>query len=130
MKPIKGALPIAINARKQGFKGLILPKQNASEAAIVDNLDVLGIENITDAINFFDGDLELTPKKVNTRDIFFSSLYAADLDFSDVKGQENIKRALEIAAAGGNNVIMIGAPGAGKTMLAKAIANQINMNLP
>ena len=107
LQPIKGALPIAIEARKRGFKGFILPKQNAREAAIVSDLEVLGAENITEVISFFNGSAAIEPTVVNTREEFFSSLSRYEFDFSDVKGQENIKRALEIAAAGGHNVIML-----------------------
>lgn len=121
LQPIKGALPIAIQARKEGFKGFILPKQNAREAAIVDNLEVYGVENIKQVADFFNGDTTLQPEVVNTRDEFYNSLTAYDSDFSEVRGQENIKRALEIAAAGGHNVILIGPPGAGKTMLARRL---------
>ena len=121
LQPIKGALPIAIQARKEGYKGFILPKQNAREAAIVNDLEVYGVESISDVAGFLNGDLQLTPEVVNTREEFFNSLNNYDSDFSDVKGQENIKRALEIAAAGGHNVILIGPPGAGKTMLARRL---------
>ena len=117
--PIKGALPIAIQARKEKFKGIILPKQNAREAAIVNNLDVLGAENLKEVVDFLEGKGELKPTVVDTRAEFENNVLQSEYDFSDVKGQENIKRALEIAAAGGHNVILIGPPGAGKTMLAK-----------
>ena len=121
LQPIKGALPIAIQARKDGFKGFILPKQNAREAAIVNDLEVYGVESIKEVAGFFNGDVIIEPEVVNTREEFYNSLSNYDSDFSEVKGQENIKRALEIAAAGGHNVILIGPPGAGKTMLARRL---------
>lgn len=121
LQPIKGVLPIAIRAREEGFKGFILPKQNAREAAVVNNLNVYGMECITEVIEFFNGTRELQPTEVNTREEFFANLNHFDFDFSDVKGQENVKRALEVAAAGGHNIIMIGPPGAGKSMLAKRL---------
>lgn len=121
LQPIKGALPIAIEARRQGFKGFILPKQNAKEAAIVNDIKVYGVENILEVIHFFNGTKDLEPEIVNTHDEFFKQLLDYEFDFTDVKGQENIKRALEIAAAGSHNAILIGPPGSGKTMLAKRL---------
>jgi magnesium chelatase family protein len=121
VKPIKGALPIAIQARREGFKGLIVPKENEREAGMVNNLLVYGVSHLNDVVNFFKDETSLKPVDVNTRDEFLHSQYEFEFDFSDVKGQENIKRALEIAAAGGHNAILIGPPGAGKTMLAKRL---------
>jgi magnesium chelatase family protein len=121
LRPIKGSLPIAIEARKNGFKGFILPKENATEAAIVDDLEIIGVDNILQAINHLEGTEIIKSVSYDTRDVFYDEIDNYASDFADVQGQENIKRAMEIAAAGGHNVIMIGPPGAGKTMLAKRL---------
>jgi len=121
LRPIRGALPIAILARNKKYKGIILPRQNAKEAAIVSDIEVHGIDNLQEAVDFFNGAAPLHATEVDTRDRFAVEHNKYDIDFSDVKGQENIKRALELAAAGGHNVILIGPPGAGKTMLARRL---------
>lgn len=121
VKPIKGALPIAIAARRDGFKGLIIPEQNCREAGMVANLNVYGVSHMNEVIDFFRNEKSISPVQVNARQEFFNSQYDFEFDFSDVKGQSNIKRALEIAAAGGHNAVLIGPPGAGKTMLAKRL---------
>ena len=121
LRPIKGVLPIAIEARKQGYKGFVLPTENAQEAAIVNQLDVIAVSTMQEAVEFFEGKKDIEPLSSDTRDLFMTQVNAYDADFSHVQGQENIKRAMEIAAAGGHNVIMIGPPGAGKTMLAKRL---------
>ena len=121
LQPIRGALPIAIKVREEGFKGFILPKQNAGEAAVVNDLDVYGVSTIKEVIEFMEGTRDLEPLVIDTKKEFYARQQCFDVDFSDVRGQENVKRAMEVAAAGGHNLIMIGPPGSGKSMLAKRL---------
>lgn len=121
LQSIKGALPIALKAKEAGFEGIILPEQNAREAAVVEGLNVYGVNNIKDVIDFFNGVRSLEPTTINTEEEFYAQQSIFEFDFDEVKGQENVKRALEVAAAGSHNLIMIGAPGSGKSMMAKRL---------
>ena len=121
LQPIQGVLPIALAARKAGFKGIILPAQNAREAAVVEQIEVYGLTGIQEVVRFLNGTQVFEPVRVDTAAEFRMHAFSADLDFSDVRGQENVRRAMEVAAAGGHNMLMVGPPGAGKSMMAKRL---------
>ncbi len=121
VQPVKGALPIAIKAREMGFEGLFVPEENVREAAVVNKLKVYGIRHLMEVVGFLSGTSTIPPTEINTRELFFSQQYHFDFDFDEVKGQENVKRAFEVAAAGGHNIILVGSPGCGKSMMSKRI---------
>ena len=121
LQPIRGALPIALAARREGFKGVVLPIQNAAEAAVADGIEVYGMEHLLDVVRFLNGTQSFEPYHVDVQALFAESSHTGELDFSDVRGQENVRRAMEVAAAGGHNLLMVGPPGAGKSMMAKRL---------
>ncbi len=123
LQAIQGVLPMALAARKAGFKGIILPEQNAREAAVVGGLEVYGLKNLLEVVRFLNQTQMFEPTNVDTAAEFASHAFTSDLDFSDVRGQENVRRAMEVAAAGGHNMLMVGPPGAGKSMMAKRLSS-------
>ena len=121
LQPIRGALPITLAAKREGFKGIILPMQNAAEAAVADGIAVYGMEHLLDVVRFLNGIQQVEPYRVDVAQLFSESHHGGELDFADVRGQENVRRAMEVAAAGGHNLLMVGPPGAGKSMMAKRL---------